>query len=777
MMASARPGERATSFVVACSLLSRFVRQNDVAPSQLGLGIKGEVEQQRTPATINLLPGADGEETERRKETMELFPQSAGFGVKDPTAAPSKQDAMAAAKLREQLNALLSSMITSRPHMQCPRLPPPASCPRLAFVTFSAPTPLLCLRLASPRSVLLLKPAPPAPKFFDLDGGGVWVRLTNVGAVVTSSPPPNEDPLLNYGQQHTAINMRCNVPKAKSTQQSMPNGGHGYIVKWTEYVIRGNVRAIDKANETALTRFLSSLMDYNPTDKGSDEVVFKAMGRAINKTVMVVELIKRRIVGLHQNTTTGSTDITDMWEPLEEGLLPLETTRHVSMITITLSKKELDTSYIGVDCPSPPRLRIPRRETSRHPHALTLRESPAAPQAPRSPPTAILFAFFPPPNPPLPWHRSFSRLLRRIPRPHHSRGLAQASPLPSTASQSREPEAPAGTPSIWELELLSDGANVYKLIGPVLVKHDLAETKANVKKHIEYISAELKRMDRALKDLEEKQNKKKESMFTLFRIIVGSTISVIISFMWKLNVAADIQTMLEETQLKFEEERQNLLKVLSNTSKEQCEGSLNEEYNKFQETYDMFCKEKDAHMQTFRGGSVDCPRLPAYKSPAAKPAVTRTPSRSANPPPRLKLRVAHPPQSCHPEQGNPHFVRDVRMLVKPYKEKGKVPGRFRKLQHAHHGGAEFAGCASPTGLLDSRDPYALLLLSGAQVVEDGLREASFEIGLDDQKVHKEMDEIYTVFINISTPINVYNKLFVLQSTLQATIISRIPWSP
>ncbi|KAF2917313.1 uncharacterized protein [Oryza sativa Japonica Group] len=88
-------------------------------------------------------------------------------------------------------------------------------------------------------------------------------------------------------------------------------------------------------------------------DKGSDEVVFKAMGRAINKTVMIAELIKRRIVGLHQNTTTGSTDITDMWEPLEEGLLPLETTRHVSMITITLSKKELDTSSIGYQSPLP----------------------------------------------------------------------------------------------------------------------------------------------------------------------------------------------------------------------------------------------------------------------------------------------------------------------------------------------------------------------------------------------------------------------------------------
>nr|CAB3476447.1 unnamed protein product [Digitaria exilis] len=42
-----------------------------------------------------------------------------------------------------------------------------------------------------------------------------------------------------------------------------------------------------------------------------------------------------------------------------------------------------------------------------------------------------------------------------------------------------------------ELELLDDGANVYKLIGPVLVKQDLAEAKANVRKRIEYISAEL----------------------------------------------------------------------------------------------------------------------------------------------------------------------------------------------------------------------------------------------------------------------------------------------
>ncbi|KAL5204047.1 hypothetical protein ABZP36_008918 [Zizania latifolia] len=92
-----------------------------------------------------------------------------------------------------------------------------------------------------------------------------------------------------------------------------------------------------------------SLLEEN----GHDEIVIKAMGRAINKTVMVVELIKRRIGGLHQITCTESIDITDTWEPLEEGLLPLETTRHVSMITITLSKKALDTSSPGYQPPIP----------------------------------------------------------------------------------------------------------------------------------------------------------------------------------------------------------------------------------------------------------------------------------------------------------------------------------------------------------------------------------------------------------------------------------------
>ncbi|RAL47402.1 hypothetical protein DM860_013367 [Cuscuta australis] len=88
-------------------------------------------------------------------------------------------------------------------------------------------------------------------------------------------------------------------------------------------------------------------------EKEAEQIVFKAMGRAINKAVTIVELIKRRIVGLHQITSITSADVIDTYEPLEEGLLPLENTRHVSMITVTLSKKELNTKNVGYQMPIP----------------------------------------------------------------------------------------------------------------------------------------------------------------------------------------------------------------------------------------------------------------------------------------------------------------------------------------------------------------------------------------------------------------------------------------
>ncbi|KAF8698712.1 hypothetical protein HU200_034964 [Digitaria exilis] len=69
-MAPAKSMERASSFAMACNLLSRYVRENGPAAGELGLGIRAEAaEAQKTSA-----------DAEKGKETMDLFPQNTGFG-------------------------------------------------------------------------------------------------------------------------------------------------------------------------------------------------------------------------------------------------------------------------------------------------------------------------------------------------------------------------------------------------------------------------------------------------------------------------------------------------------------------------------------------------------------------------------------------------------------------------------------------------------------------------------------------------------------------------
>jgi len=63
-----------------------------------------------------------------------------------------------------------------------------------------------------------------------------------------------------------------------------------------------------------------------------------------------------------------------------------------------------------------------------------------------------------------------------------------------------------------ELDLLETDANVFKLIGPVLVKQDLNEAKMNVEKGIEYIQNESKRHEKMLQDLEKKQVSHREDL-------------------------------------------------------------------------------------------------------------------------------------------------------------------------------------------------------------------------------------------------------------------------
>merc|ERR1712218_427670 len=101
-----------------------------------------------------------------------------------------------------------------------------------------------------------------------------------------------------------------------------------------------------------------------------DTIQLKAMGRAITKTVAIAEIIKRRIKGLHQITEIDSSEITDVWEPLEEGLRIVETVRRVSSMTLTLSKKKLDVTAPGYQEPLPLEEVRPERRVENTPRTV-----------------------------------------------------------------------------------------------------------------------------------------------------------------------------------------------------------------------------------------------------------------------------------------------------------------------------------------------------------------------------------------------------------------------
>nr|CAG4650679.1 EOG090X0MQF [Sida crystallina] len=66
-----------------------------------------------------------------------------------------------------------------------------------------------------------------------------------------------------------------------------------------------------------------------------------------------------------------------------------------------------------------------------------------------------------------------------------------------------------------ELNLLESDSNVFKLIGPVLIKQDLEEARQNVAKRIDYIKGELKRLDKTIEDLDKKQDAQREVLVIL----------------------------------------------------------------------------------------------------------------------------------------------------------------------------------------------------------------------------------------------------------------------
>ncbi|XP_018612619.1 ribonuclease P protein subunit p25-like protein isoform X2 [Scleropages formosus] len=82
-------------------------------------------------------------------------------------------------------------------------------------------------------------------------------------------------------------------------------------------------------------------------------IVFTGAGKSVAKAVTCVEILKRRVRGLHQHTRLLYRTQQEVWEPREPsaGLDTLTVNRNVPAIWVLLSKDPLDSSLPGYQAP------------------------------------------------------------------------------------------------------------------------------------------------------------------------------------------------------------------------------------------------------------------------------------------------------------------------------------------------------------------------------------------------------------------------------------------
>eukprot|EP01060_Flectonema_neradi_P005570 TRINITY_DN1370_c2_g1_i1.p1 TRINITY_DN1370_c2_g1~~TRINITY_DN1370_c2_g1_i1.p1 ORF type:complete len:146 (+),score=44.20 TRINITY_DN1370_c2_g1_i1:90-527(+) len=63
-----------------------------------------------------------------------------------------------------------------------------------------------------------------------------------------------------------------------------------------------------------------------------------------------------------------------------------------------------------------------------------------------------------------------------------------------------------------EMDVMEEGAEVYKLIGPALVSQDVEDAKAIVTKRLEYINNEIKTVDKEIENVNKQHEKQKKAV-------------------------------------------------------------------------------------------------------------------------------------------------------------------------------------------------------------------------------------------------------------------------
>jgi len=114
-------------------------------------------------------------------------------------------------------------------------------------------------------------------------------------------------------------------------------------------VPENEIRVTARGRTTTYVSYASKIFN----GKNLSDLKIVATGTALSTAVTITEILKRRFKGLHQITKVGSIEITDEYEPLEEGLDKVTDVRSVSFIEVLLSKNELDKTDKGYQQPIP----------------------------------------------------------------------------------------------------------------------------------------------------------------------------------------------------------------------------------------------------------------------------------------------------------------------------------------------------------------------------------------------------------------------------------------
>ncbi|KAK1579599.1 prefoldin subunit [Colletotrichum navitas] len=81
--------------------------------------------------------------------------------------------------------------------------------------------------------------------------------------------------------------------------------------------------------------------------------------------------------------------------------------------------------------------------------------------------------------------------------------------------QSRQKLEAQKQENLGEFEKLKDGEQIYKLVGPVLLKQDKVEAESTVKGRLDFIHKEIERQEDLIKDTQGKLEKKKGDIIQL----------------------------------------------------------------------------------------------------------------------------------------------------------------------------------------------------------------------------------------------------------------------